>query len=92
MKRRKFLFKIFYAYTAIVLLYTFVATGVFFQKTNQFMNYQLLNSHKEFLQQVRDKSDTQMSVALNIVQQLKWNPKIMKYSQDNEKIFMRLRS
>ncbi|MEK3910268.1 helix-turn-helix domain-containing protein [Paenibacillus sp. FSL H7-0331] len=87
MKRRKFLFKIFYAYTAIVLLYTFVATGVFFQKTNQFMNYQLLNSHKEFLQQVRDKSDTQMSVALNIVQQLKWNPKIMKYSQDNEKNF-----
>jgi two-component system response regulator YesN len=82
MKRRSFLYKVIAAYGVIAMLYTLVATGVFVYKTYEFSNYQFENNQKEFLLQIRDGIDTKLAIALNIVQQMKSNPKIEQFNKE----------
>ncbi|MHA6480361.1 helix-turn-helix domain-containing protein [Paenibacillus sp. strain BS8-2] len=84
MDKRNMLIKLVGAFASIVLLYTAVATGVFFQKTNEISEYRMANTHREFLLQARDKIDTQITIALNLTQQLKRSTRMNQFvSEDN---------
>lgn len=85
MKKKRFLYKIVAAYGVIALLYTLTGMGVFLYKTYEFTNYQFENNNKQYLLQIRDNLDTKMAVALNIVQQMKSNEKIIRYNKETEK-------
>jgi len=90
MKKKKFLIKLILAFAVIVLIYTVVATGVFFQKTNEFSHYRLLSSQKEYALQVRDKIDTQATVALNLVRQIKQSNRLIQFVREDKRDYYNL--
>ncbi|WP_309119347.1 helix-turn-helix domain-containing protein [Paenibacillus sp.] len=81
-KKQKFLIILISAYGIVALLYAIAAAVVYFHKSNEIRNDRLNQSHREYVLQVRDKIDTQMTVALNVVQQLKGNPRLIQFNRE----------
>ncbi|MFZ5967164.1 MAG: helix-turn-helix domain-containing protein [Bacillota bacterium] len=84
MKTRKFFSKLFLAYIFITFLYTFVASGLFFYKSEQMIELEMNNVHHSFLRQNRDQIDTKLKVISSLAEGMKMDEYIRKYAADSE--------
>ncbi|UQZ82324.1 HTH-type transcriptional regulator YesS [Paenibacillus konkukensis] len=85
MRRKKFYYRLFVAYVLIVLVYTILVSSMFFYKNNEIVQLELKYRQDAFLREVRDKIDTQLNIASNVINQLKINPNVLDFAQQNDR-------
>ncbi|MCR8631617.1 helix-turn-helix domain-containing protein [Paenibacillus radicis (ex Xue et al. 2023)] len=85
MRKRKFYFKLLIAYVLIVFVYTLLVTSMFFYKNNEIVQLELKYRQDAFLREARDKIDTQLNIASNLVNQLKINSNVLEYAEKSER-------
>ncbi|MDF2962548.1 MAG: hypothetical protein K0S39_4283 [Paenibacillus sp.] len=85
MRKRKFYFKLLVAYVFIVFVYTVIVTSMFFYKNNEIVQLELKYRQDAFLREARDKIDTQLNIASNLINQLKINSNVLEYAEKSER-------
>ncbi|MGM7722467.1 helix-turn-helix domain-containing protein [Metabacillus sp. Hm71] len=86
-KRKKFYWKLFVCMMAVIFVYTAALSFVYYIKNREFTNYELEQSQKELLKQVKEKVDHRLLVALSGINQLKSSKAFENFSQNtNEKL------
>ncbi len=84
MKKRKFFKKIFIAYIGIIFVYTFIAVGFYFFKSNEINKYKIEDNQIVTIKHFRDKVDTSFNIATRLINQLAKDSEIVKYARNNE--------
>ncbi|MDF2922528.1 MAG: hypothetical protein K0R57_1442 [Paenibacillaceae bacterium] len=81
MKENKFFFQLFAAIMVFVVIYTFIASSVFYYKNNEIVNLDLNHAQKQLVEQAEEKVDTYLLVATNLIYQLRTNDYITTYAK-----------
>jgi two-component system response regulator YesN len=84
-RKRKFYFKLLVAYVLIVFMYTVLVTSMFFYKNNEIVQLERKYRQDALLREARDKIDTQLTIAANLVNQLKINSNVRDYAEKKER-------
>lgn len=84
MKKRNFFRKILYAYILLILVYTIVAVGLYFYKSNQINTYKINNNQILSLKQFKERADSKFSEGFKLINQLYSNDHIIKYINNDE--------
>lgn len=79
MKKRKFFKKILYAYIFIIFVYTIIAVGLYFYKSNQINTYKIANNQISSLKQFKNKADSSFNEGFKLINQLYSNDYIVEY-------------
>ncbi|KKI90225.1 hypothetical protein WQ54_19775 [Bacillus sp. SA1-12] len=82
MKKKKFYWKLFICMMAVIFIYTAALSFVYYIKNQEFTNYELEQSQKELLKQVKEKVDHRLLVALSGINQLKSSKAFENFSQN----------
>ena len=80
MRKAVFFKRLFIAYTFIVLLYTFIASSIYFYNQNLLTKRNIQNQNRIFVEQAGDKIDTKLRIAFNLKEQLKTNTDVIEYA------------
>ncbi len=84
MKKRNFFRKILYAYILLILVYTIVAVGLYFYKSNEINTYKINNNQILSLKQFKERADSKFSEGFKLINQLYSNNQIIKYINNDE--------
>lgn len=84
MKEHRFFTKLFAAIMVFVVVYTFIASAVFYYKNNEIVNLELNNTQKQLIEQAEEKVDTYLLVATNLIYQLRTNDYINMYAKSEK--------
>jgi two-component system, response regulator YesN len=79
MRESKFFVQLFAAIMVFVVIYTFIASGVFYYKNSEIVNHDLDNAQRQLVEQAEEKLDTYMLVATNLIYQLRTNDHMNDY-------------
>jgi two-component system response regulator YesN len=82
MRNSPFLKTLFIAFMLIATVYACIAAGVWLYKNNEIHNVEQNAVEKSVLQQARAQMDMKFMVALNLIQELKSNEDIIRYTAD----------
>ncbi|WP_165972322.1 helix-turn-helix domain-containing protein [Paenibacillus piri] len=85
MRKRKFYYKLLIAYVLIVFVYTMIVASMFFYKNNEIVQLELKYRQDALLREARDKIDTQLNIASNLINQLKINSSVLEYAEKSER-------
>jgi two-component system response regulator YesN len=79
MRESKFFVQLFAAIMVFVVIYTFIASGVFYYKNNEIVNLDLDKAQRQLVEQAEEKLDTYLLVATNLIYQLRTNDHMNNY-------------
>ncbi|CAN7595288.1 helix-turn-helix domain-containing protein [Paenibacillus sp. LjRoot56] len=79
MRESKFFVQLFAAIMVFVVVYTFIASGIFYYKNNELVNHDLDNAQRQLVEQAEEKLDTYLLVATNLIYQLRTNDHMNDY-------------
>jgi len=80
MKKRKYYKKLFAVYAVIIFFLGFIAAILFSMKNSEIVELDIDNTHRSILTQFKDKSDTTVRVAFNLIKQIKMNEYVIQHA------------
>lgn len=82
MRKSKYYVRLVIAYVIVIGLYTLAACGIFIYKSNELFELDRSQKEQVFLEQMKEKLDTPLIVATNIMNQLKAGERLALYVRD----------